>query len=234
MTDINQNFSLFVRNDTEVLFDIGPDEAGTNLDFAEELTWTAYDHVLGVPNMTTARISKTVGAGITITDPLLMTFTVELMGTDTDGMAGNYYHEVKLVADHGKLVTLSTGLMTVIDPSVVPNVDAFKAMFPEFEDVDDSTVQIALDQAGQFVDSSWGASQTAGQIYLAAHFMSIAASTSDTSGQIVTSESIGRISISYATSSAAGGSNGGGLGSTGYGLVFRNMLTAQGFGIAVV
>jgi Protein of unknown function (DUF4054) len=235
MTEINQNFSLFVRDTTDVEFDIGPDDTGTNLAFAEVLTWKAYPQVLAVPDKTEALITKEVGAGLTITDPLLMKFTVELQASDTNGLAGNYYHEVMLVAQQGRVSTLLTGLMTVIDPSVVPNVDSFKAQFPDFEEVDDVTVQIALDQAGQFVDGSWGSSQTAGQMYLAAHFMVLGQSPSDTGvGRVITSESIGRISVSYAAESGAGPTTGGQLGSTTYGLIFQNMLTAQGFGIAIV
>lgn len=236
MTDLNQNFSLFARNDLDVEFDIGPDDTGTNLTFAQELTWKAYSQILGVPDTSTPLISKAPGAGITIDDPLLMKLTISLANQDTNGLAGNYYHEIRLVADHGRITTLTTGLMTVIDPFTVPNVDAFKAQFPEFEDVDDTTVQIALDQAGQFVDISWGGSQTAGQMYLAAHFMVLGQSSTDTGiGRVITSESIGRISVSYATGgSGSAVSSGGLLGSTSYGLIFSNMLTAQGYGIAVV
>jgi hypothetical protein len=234
MTEINQHFSLFVRDDTDVLFDIGPDDAGTNLDFASELTWKAYNQVLGVPSGEPL-ISKAPGAGITITDPLLMKLTIALASADTDGLAGNYYHQIIMVANQGKTSTLATGLMTVIDPAAVPNVDAFKAMFPEFEDIDDTTVQIALDQAGQFVDATWGTSQTAGQMYLAAHFMVLGQAPSDSGvGRVITSESIGRVSVSYATESGGTSGAGGQLASTSYGLVFNNMLTQQGFGIAII
>jgi hypothetical protein len=231
MTDIAQNFALYVDNDMDVLFDIGPDDTGTNLAFAD-LTWKAYSQILGVPDMSAALISKATNAGIIITDPLLMKFTVTIFSADTDGLAGNYYHEVIIVANH-KTTTVATGLMTVIDPAEVPNVAAFKAMFPEFEDVPDTTVQIALDQAGQFVDESWGGSQTAGQMYLAAHFMATAHATGDTDGRVVSSETIGRMSISYATGVSVGTAEGA-MGMTRYGLVFNNMLSAQGFGIAVV
>ena len=234
MTDINQHFSLFVRNNMDLEYDIGPDDTGTNLEFVQELSWKAYSQVLGVPNMAAALVTKTKDSGIIVDDPLELKITVRLASADTNGLAGNYYYEIRIVDLNGRVTTTTTGLMTVIDPAVVPNTDAFKAMFPEFEDVDDTTVQIALDQAGQFVDTSWGGSQTAGQMYLAAHFMVLGQASTDTGvGRVVTSESIGRISISYATGSAvtAGGSA---LTSTSYGLVFQNMLTAQGFGIAVV
>lgn len=234
MTDINQHFSLFVRNNMDLEYDIGPDDTGANLEFVQELSWKAYSQILGVPDMAAALVTKTKDSGIIVNDPLELKITVRLASVDTNGLAGNYYYEIRMVDLNGRVTTTTTGLMTVIDPAVVPNVDAFKAQFPEFESVDDTTVQIALDQAGQFVDSSWGKSQTAGQMYLAAHFMVLGQSSTDTGiGRVVTSETIGRISISYATGSAAAAS-GSALTSTSYGLVFQNMLTAQGFGIAVV
>jgi hypothetical protein len=233
MTDINQNFSVFVNNDTEVLFDLGPDDRGINLEFVEELTWEAYEESLGIPDMTEPLISKAIGSGIEVTDPLLMTFTVILTHDDTEGLSGNYYHVVTIVADHGQITTATTGLMTVIDPAVLPNVVAFKSMFPDFADIDDTVVQIALDSASLFVDESWGDSQAAATMYLGAHFLSMASTTSDTSGQIITSESIGRISVSYASASA-GGTGSGTLGMSSYGTVFDTMLTAQGYGIAIV
>lgn len=233
MTDINQHFSVFARNDLDVDYDVGPDDTGTNLDFVSSLTWRVYSQVLGVPSGAVL-IDKGIGAGIEVSDPLLMKFTVHLAASDSNGLAGNYYYETKM-DNHGLISTLTTGLMTVIDPFVVPNVDAFKAQFPEFTDVNDTTIQIALDQAGQFVDSTWGGSQTAGQMYLAAHFMVLGQAPTETGvGRVITSESIGRISVSYATESAIGSSAGGQLGSTSYGLIFNNMLTAQGYGIAIV
>jgi hypothetical protein len=233
MTDTAQNFSLYVGNDTDVLFDIGPDDTGLNLAFAQSLTWKAYDQTLGVPDMSTAVISKASGSGITITDPLLLKITVSLNNTDTAGLNGNYYHEIRVVDVAGKVTTTTTGLMTVIDPAVVPNVAAFKAMFPDLANTDDTLVQVALDHAAQFVDESWGNSQANAIMYLAAHFMASAHATADTDGRVVSSETIGRMSISYAVGSATG-TSASALGMSRYGLVFSSLLAAQGFGIAIV
>jgi uncharacterized protein DUF4054 len=235
MTDLNQNFSLMVANDIEVFFDIGPDDdSAINLDFVQSLTWSAYDQQFGVPIMATPLIQKGIGSGIEVTDPLLMKFTVTLDGMDTAGLSGNYYHEVKIVADRGALTTAATGLMTVIDPAINPNVVSFKAMFPDFAAVDDTLVQIALDSAGQFVGTNWEESQVPATMFLAAHFLSLSsAATGDTSGMAITSESLGRISLSYANASASGTATDT-LAQTKYGNTFANMLTAQGFGIAVI
>jgi Protein of unknown function (DUF4054) len=236
MTDINQSFSVYASNDTDVLYDLSPDADAINLEFVESLTWTAYPQVMGVPDMTLPLITKAVGTGIEITDPLLMQFTVTLAGEDTAGLAGNYYYDIRLVANHGELTTTTVGLMTVIDPAVVPNVSAFKAMFPEFAGVDDTTVQIALDMAGQFVDDSWDVSEGPATMWLAAHFMALSQSGAGAStgvGRVVSSETIGRISVSYASGNTAAATTSGALGSTTYGLVFNQMLTAQGTGIAI-
>lgn len=233
MTDINQNFSLYVGNDMTVLFDVGPDDAGLNLQFAQSLTWKAYAQMLGVPDKTAALISKSLESGITVTDPLLLKITVTIAGADTLGQNGNLYHEIRLVDVNGKVATLTIGLMTVIDPSVMPNVAAFKTMFPEFSDMDDTLVAIALEHAGQFVDETWGGSQADAVMYLAGHFTAAAHATADTDGRVVSSETIGRMSISYATGVSVGTAEGA-MGMTRYGLVFNNMLSAQGFGIAVV
>jgi hypothetical protein len=236
MTDIAQNLSVYVRNDTDVLYDLSPDADGINLEFVESLTWTAYPQVLGVPDVMLPLITKGVGTGIEITDPLLMQFTVSLTGEDTTGLAGNYYYQIDLIANHGELTTTTVGLMTVIDPVVIPNVSAFKSMFPEFATVDDTTVQIALDMAGQFVDDSWGDQEGPGTMWLAAHFMALSASGSGAAtgvGRVVSSETIGRISVSYASGNTAAATTPGALGSTTYGLIFNNLLTTQGTGIAI-
>lgn len=233
---INQNFSIYAENDSDVLFDLGPDDNGINLDFVQDLTWSAYAQKMGVPDMSAPLITKDVGTGIEITDPLLMQFTVTLAGEDIVGLTGNYYHEVKIIADHGAVTTASVGLMTVIDPAVVPNVSAFKAMFPEFAGVDDTTVQIALDMASQFVDESWDNEQGPATMWLAAHFMSLSQSGSGAAtgvGRVVSSETIGRISVSYASGNTAAATTSGALGSSTYGLVFNALLTTQGVGIAI-
>jgi hypothetical protein len=237
MTDILQNFSVMVDNDSEILFDIGPDDADAiNLDFVQDLMWAAYPQTLGVPDMSAPLITKRIGTGIQITDPLLMKFVVTIAGEDVAGLNGNYYHEVRILEDLGVLTTTTIGLMTVVDPAVVPNVASFKSMFPEFAGVDDTTVQIALDMAAQFVDDGWGDQENSATMWLAAHFMALSASGSGAAtgvGRVVSSETIGRISVSYASGNTAAATTPGALGSTTYGLVFNQKLTAQGTGIAI-
>jgi hypothetical protein len=235
MANINQNFSIVVGDDMDVDYDIGPDTTGLDLNAAQQLTWKAYTQTLGVPDKTTVLISKDQNNGIIIIDPSALTFTVHFDPIDSVGQNGNLYYEIKIVDLNGRVSTPTIGLMTVIDPSVTPNVAAFKTMFPELASVDDTLVQIAIDQASQFVDDTWGKSEADATMYLAAHFMALAQATASSGGRLVTSETIGRISVSYASVSAASKTSGvDPLASTGYGLIFSNMLARQGFGIAIV
>jgi hypothetical protein len=90
--------------------------------------------------------------------------------------------------------------------------------------------------AGQFVDESWGTQQGPGTMWLAAHFMALSQSGSGAAtgvGRVVSSETIGRISVSYASGNTAAATTPGALGSTTYGLVFNTLLTGQGAGIAI-
>lgn len=233
---INQNFSIFVGDDMDVNFDIGPDTTGLNLNTAQ-LTWKAYAQTLGVPDKTTALISKTTAAGITITDPTALTFTVHLAPIDSTGRNGNFYHEVRIIDVGGKISTPTIGLMTVIDPTVVPNVAAFKTMFPSMADVDDTMVQIALDQAGLYIDDTWIASDIAeATFYLAGHFLTAAQATSESGGRLVTSERIGQISVTYAAAATVSATSGSypSLSTSSYGLMFITLLQRNSPGIAIV
>jgi len=87
-------------------------------------------------------------------------------------------------------MTLAAGLVTVV---------AMRGKFPEFSSVPDSTIEFALEEAARNVDDSWLAGdQALGLMYLAAHYIMVAVSRGD-SGQQVKSETIGRMSITYAT-----------------------------------
>jgi hypothetical protein len=238
LADINQNFSIYVGDDMDVDFDIGPDTTGLDLNTAQQLTWKAYAQTLGVPDKTTALISKTKAAGITITDPTALTFTVHLAPIDSTGQSGNLYHEVKIVDVGGKVSTPTIGTMTVIDTADPINVVAFKSMFPELETVDDSALQTALEEAALFVDVTiWSAQDvTAGIFYLAAHFVFTAQSVSQTGGQTVSSERIGEIAVTYAVAASGSGSRAAypSLSNSSYGLMYLSLMRRNSPSILVV
>jgi hypothetical protein len=83
----------------------------------------------------------------------------------------------------------------------IPTVASFRALYPEFSAVPDANVQFALDQAQGRVDGSWTpANATLGILYFTAHLLAVgilSANQVDTGGQLVSSERIGEMSLSY-------------------------------------
>ena len=71
-------------------------------------------------------------------------------------------------------------------------------------------------------------------MYLAAHFMTLAQITSASGGRLITAERIGQISVNYAAEAASKAAGVDPLASTRYGLIFRDILAGQGFGIMIV
>lgn len=237
MTDLNQNFSIYVGDDLDVDYDIGPDTTGLTL-ATTGITWSAYPQIRGVLDKSGGPIVvKTKTNGITIDDPLLLTFHVSFVPADTANLAGNYGYEIKLIDVANKHTTPTLGTMTVINTADQLNVVAFKSMFPGLATADDATLQAALDEAALYVDETWGADMVAATFYLGAHFVSVAQTMASTGGQLVTSERIGQISVSYAALSSPASSKTGGypsLSATPYGLMFLSLMRRNSAGIAIV
>jgi Protein of unknown function (DUF4054) len=91
---------------------------------------------------------------------------------------------------------------------IVPSATNMKFKFPEFNNVDDATIEFAVEEAvvacgdpnsdfGEWIDA---ANQTLAMMYYAAHLMqvSIMRATSGGTGQIVSSERTPDLSITYA------------------------------------
>lgn len=237
MTDIRQNFSLVGGDDLDVDFVIKGIPA-VDLSTAQSLTWTAYEQAAPtVPDMTRPVITKDMaGGGITIIDPIAMSFTLHLVSDDTMMLDnGNYVHIVVLIDGTGRRTTTTIGLMCSIDESNQPNVISFKTQFPEFADIDDTTVQTALDECAQYVDASWGNQEIVATMFLAAHFLAV--SNSGGGGAQISSERIGEISVTYAIAAQTGGGGAGGanmLPNTVYGRQFYYLMMINGAGIAIV
>ena len=61
-----------------------------------------------------------------------------------------------------------------IDTTLPPTVAEFRAMFPEFSDVDDAHIQVYLDIAMEWVDTYWFPRDAkVAVMYAAAHFLSL-------------------------------------------------------------
>lgn len=96
---------------------------------------------------------------------------------------------------------------------------ALKLKFPEFQTVDDIACGFALEEAYLIVNQSTTVkARDICALYLAAHFLAVSSSTADSDGREVTSETIGRISVSYkATSNGPDAPMVGDLQTTSYG-----------------
>ena len=83
---------------------------------------------------------------------------------------------------------------------IVPTTINFKMKFPEFQNVPDATVEFFIEEASFFVDDGWlQDTQTLGILYLAAHYLQMSIITAQSAtGQIITSERMGEIGVTYA------------------------------------
>lgn len=84
---------------------------------------------------------------------------------------------------------------------LVPTALSMKLKFPEFKDQDDMTIEFAIEEAQRSVDDTWlEKDQMLAIMYLAGHYLEITIARSETGGgQMIRSETIGRMSITYAT-----------------------------------
>jgi len=108
------------------------------------------------------------------------------------------------------------------------SASGFKARFSEFSAVSDETVEIYLDDAAEFVNTSaWGDRADVGTYYLAAHLYSTANSATNGGGAggLVSEKRLGPGAVKYAVPSGIGFSEYG-LGSTPYGQRFLAMQAA--------
>lgn len=86
----------------------------------------------------------------------------------------------------------------------IPTAASIKMRFPEFTDVADPVVEFAIEEARLEVGTNWTVGYNLAIVYLVAHYVasSVAASAAGGTGDDgdIASESIGRLSISYAKS----------------------------------
>jgi len=116
---IIQNFSVCANNDTDINFDIGPDE-GQSL-IGTTIYWKAYQQMFGVPVPDTPPvIVKYSDNGLQVTDPDTGKFVVEISHDDTVDLLRNYYHEATVVDENGNIVTVTIGIMTVTPTELRP------------------------------------------------------------------------------------------------------------------
>jgi len=83
----------------------------------------------------------------------------------------------------------------------LPTATSMKLKFPEFSDVDDMTIEFAIEEASYGGGDHWTVGYDTAVMYLAAHLISAGKAAADEmsgdSSGAIQSESIGRMSISY-------------------------------------
>jgi hypothetical protein len=86
-------------------------------------------------------------------------------------------------------------------PIQLPTATSIKLRFPEFDYVPDAVVEFSIEEASRLIDSTWAqGDQLLACSYLAAHIMMISIQRAESgTGQLVTSETIGRLVTTYAT-----------------------------------
>jgi hypothetical protein len=117
----------------------------------------------------------------------------------------------------------------------------FKDRYPEFTSIDDSRIQLFLDDAALELDSSlWGNWYDRGLAALAAHFLSLsikAGSAGGSAGSVgpVASRSVGDVSVSFGMySGGAAGTSDDFYKSTVYGQDYLRLMKLVGIGIVAV
>ncbi len=81
---------------------------------------------------------------------------------------------------------------------------AMKLKFNTFSTIDDAVIEFALEEAYLIVSGAVSLkARDLCAMYLAAHFLAVDSATSGSDGREVTSETIGRISVTYKTGSSS-------------------------------
>jgi hypothetical protein len=104
----NQNFKM-VAGDTTALNVVLSDSSGDSMN----LTGASARWQLALTNRGPALISKSIGAGITVTSALGGALTIVLEPEDTVDLSGRYYHELEIVDSTGNVSTVTTGFVTI-------------------------------------------------------------------------------------------------------------------------
>jgi hypothetical protein len=118
----------------------------------------------------------------------------------------------------------------------IPTAASIKTRFPEFVDIDDAVVEFSIEEARLEVGTNWTSGYNLAIVYLVAHYVASAVAASASAGTgdegNIASESIGRLSISYAQSAISNASQDD-KSSTSYGRRYVELL-GRNFGGPVV
>jgi hypothetical protein len=119
---------------------------------------------------------------------------------------------------------------------IIPSALNIKMKFPEFQAQDDATIEFAIEEAQRSVDDSWiAADQTLAIMYLAGHYLMVSIQRAESAeGEVVQSERIGPLSITYKIPEQASAASASDLTTTAYGTRFRELLVRSNPAVAIV
>jgi len=108
---LEQTFSLFSGNDAKLSVTLTDADTGEalNLTGTLELVWA-----LAKNAQATALLTKTLGAGVVITDASAGIVEVTLDAADTEPLKGTFYQEMRLTNSVGKKSTLLYGEVEIL------------------------------------------------------------------------------------------------------------------------
>lgn len=119
---------------------------------------------------------------------------------------------------------------------IVPTSTAMKLKFPEFASTPDATVEFAIADASRHVDDTWlVGDQTAAVMWLAAHYLMVTISRTESgSGQMISSERWGEMSITYKTPEMPTALSYSDYTTTPYGTRYRELLALNQPAVAII
>jgi hypothetical protein len=107
-----QDIEMFSGDDKSLAVTVYAEDGITPVDITGfTVTWI----LSARPTGSVAIVTKTVGSGITLTDPGNGVFTVTLADTDTDALLGKYYHQARITDQSGNKSTVLFGLVDIFE-----------------------------------------------------------------------------------------------------------------------
>lgn len=110
------NFSMF-RGDSKILQITIKDLAGQPVSLAglQSARWAMAPKITSAPVLT-----KSLGSGILIASESGGVLEVTLLPTDTQNLSGSYYHELEIIDVSGKVSTILTGNIEIVNDLIPP------------------------------------------------------------------------------------------------------------------
>lgn len=108
MTKQNQDFLMWSGDDKVITVTVYDNDDNVVNITGATITWQLSQNI-----DSSALITKTVGSGIALSDPVNGQFTITLEPADTASLAGRYYHEAQITDSSGDISTGLVGHATI-------------------------------------------------------------------------------------------------------------------------